>query len=224
MRGIYAKTLLLLGALAVLSGCAVTQPTPYDYTAFRESKPASIVILPPVNKSPDIKASYSVLSQLSQPLGEAGYYVLPVALVNETFKQNGLTSPEDIQQAPPAKVREIFGADAALYVEVSRYGTSYQVIRSETAVAASAKLVDLRTGALLWEGSAAASTAEQQQNNQGGLVGMLVSAVINQIADSLTDRGHQMAGIAGYRLLTVRPNGMLYGPHSPQYQKDLATR
>lgn len=218
----FLKVILGFCSLAILGGCAGTQTTPYDYTAFEESKPSSIIILPPVNKSPDIKASSSLLSQLSYPLGEAGYYVLPVALVAETFKQNGLTNPEDIQQASATKIRDIFGADAALYVEISRYGTSYQLIRSETAVAASARLVDLRTGQLLWEGSAAASTAEQQQSSQGGIAGMLISAIVNQIADSLTDRGHEMAGIAGYRLLTPnRANGILVGPH---YPKELATR
>ncbi|MDK4198285.1 DUF799 domain-containing protein [Pseudomonas sp. HR1] len=217
------KALTLLATLAFLGGCANQQKV-YDYTAFRESKPASVVILPPVNKSPDIKASYSVLAQLSYPLGEAGYYVLPVALVDETFKQNGLLHPDEMQAAPPPKLREIFGADAALYTEVTRYGTSYHVISSETAVVVTAKLVDLRSGKLLWEGAAAASTAEQQQNSGGGLVGMLITAAVTQIVNSINDRGHEMAGIAGVRLLTLRPNGVLPGPHSPLYGKDLAAR
>lgn len=31
------------------------------------------------------------------PLAEAGYYVLPVAMVEETFQQNGLTNANDIR-------------------------------------------------------------------------------------------------------------------------------
>ena len=119
MPKLILKALTLLAALALLGGCA-NQQKAYDYTAFRESKPTSVVILPPINKSPDVKATYSVLSQLSYPLGEAGYYVLPVALVDETFKQNGLLNPDEMQAAPLPKLREIFGADAAHYTEVTR--------------------------------------------------------------------------------------------------------
>jgi hypothetical protein len=217
MRTLYLKALFILSAFGLLAGCA-NQQQPYDYTAFRASKPASIVILPPVNKSPDVKATYSMLSQMTYPLAEAGYYVLPVALVDETFKQNGLLNPDEMQAAPPAKLREIFGADAGLYVEISRYGSTYAIISSETVVTASAKLIDLRTGTLLWQGAASASTAEQQQNNGGGLVGMLITAAVNQIVNSINDRGHEIAGITSARLLTAgRPNGMLSGPHSPRY-------
>jgi hypothetical protein len=209
---------LLLAGL--LTGC-VTPPAAYDYSAFRQSNPTSIVVLPPVNTSPDIKATYSMLAQVTHPLAEAGYYVLPVALVDETFKQNGLLNPEDMHQAPPAKLHEIFGADAALYIEVSQYGSSYKVIVSEVAVAANAKLVDLRSGQLLWEGSAIASTAENQNNSGGGLVGMLITAAVNQIVNTLSERGHQVAGITSHRLLSPGGNrGILPGPRSPRHQQN----
>lgn len=209
---------LLLPVLcaALLSGCAT--PTPYDYSAFLKSKPASILVLPPVNKSPDIKASYSVLSHVTLPLAEAGYYVLPVAVVDETFRHNGLMNADEMQGVPPAKLHEIFGADAALYIEVTEYGTSYRVIASEVAVTANAKLIDLRSGRLLWEGSARASSAENQNSNGGGLVGLLVTAVVEQIINTLSDRGHEIAAVASHRLLTTAaPSGLLPGPRSPHY-------
>jgi len=223
MPNISLKILLVLAALSVLGGCAT--PTPYDYSAFERNNPASILVLPPVNRSPDIKASYSVLSQVSYPLAEAGYYVLPVAVVDETFKQNGLMNADEMHMAPPAKLREIFGADAALYIEVTRYGSSYKVLTSEVAVEAHGKLVDLRSGDLLWEGKALASSAENQNQNSGGLVGMLITAAVNQIVNTLSDRGHEIAGITSRRLLTAGiPNGILSGPRSPQHPSRLASR
>jgi hypothetical protein len=146
--------------------------------------------------------------------------VLPVTLVDETFKQNGLTTPPDIHNVAPAKLREIFGADAALYIDITSYGTSYVVVNSTTTVTASAKLLDLRNGKLLWQGKATASSGENQ-NNQNGLVGMLVSAVVNQIVATTTDASYKMAGTTSSRLLMAgRKNGMLYGPRSPKYQSD----
>lgn len=209
---------LLAATVLLLGGCATQQA--YDYSAFREARPASILVLPPLNSSPDINATPSMLSQATLPLAESGYYVFPVALVDETFKQNGLTAAADIHDVPLAKLREIFGADAALYINVKQYGTSYVIISSETRVTAEARLVDLRTGRQLWAGSATASSAEGD-NNSGGLVGMLVKAAIRQIVETISSQGHIIAGRTSARLLSAgRPNGILYGPRSPLYQKD----
>ena len=208
----------LMFATLLLAGCA--QRPSYDYTAFKESKPTSILVLPPLNHSPDVKAGASLQSQITLPLAESGYYVLPVAVTNETFRQNGVTEAADIHALPFRKLHEIYGADTALYLDIQNYGTSYLVVSSETVVTASARLVDLRTGKLLWEGKASASSAEQQNNSGGGLIGMLVVAVVNQIANTITDKGHEIAGITSFRLLSAdMPNGILYGPHSPKYQK-----
>ncbi|MEG7475091.1 GNA1162 family protein, partial [Serratia marcescens] len=40
-------TFLAVAATLLLSGCA--KQTPYDYASFHESKPKSILVLPPVN-------------------------------------------------------------------------------------------------------------------------------------------------------------------------------
>lgn len=217
-----ARSLKLMAgllALLVLGGCV--SPKTVDYSAYKQSRPKTILVLPPLNNSPDVKASYSLLSQVTYPLAEAGYYVLPITLVDETFRQNGLTTPADIHQAPANKLQEIFGADAALYITVSEYGTRYMVISSETVVTASAKLVDLKTGTTLWTGTARASSEEGGNNGGGGLIGMLITAAVKQIVNSSTDAGHPIAGITSARLLSAgHPAGLLYGPRSPKYGTD----
>lgn len=214
-----AKWAGALLVIALLGGCAT--PAKYDYSEFRASRPASLLVLPPLNSSPDVNATYSMLSQATLPLAESGYYVLPVTLVDETFKQNGLDAPAEIHQLPLSKLREIFGADAALYINVKQYGTTYAVVVSETRVTAEGRLVDLRSGKTLWAGSATASSNEGNNNSGGGLVGLLVKAVISQIVDSLSNRGHQIGGITSQRLLAAgRPNGILFGPRSPYYMKE----
>lgn len=206
-------------ALALLGGCAA--PKTIDYAAYKQARPKSILVLPPLNNSPDVKATYSMLSQVTFPLAEAGYYVMPIALVDETFRQNGLTTPADIHQAPGSKLQEIFGADAALYITVTEYGTSYMVISSATVVTATAKLVDLKTGTTLWTGAARASSEEGGNNGGGGLIGMLITAAVKQIINSSTDAGHPIAGVTSARLLSAgQPAGLLYGPRSPKYGSD----
>ena len=204
-------------ALALLGGCATPVPA-YDYSAFKNAKPVTLLVMPPVNESPDIKATPGVWAQATRPLAEAGYYVLPVTLVDETFRQNGVTTANEAQDIPYPKLRDFFGADAAVYLRVKKYGTTYAVLASDTRVEVEAKIVDLRSGALLWQGTAVASSAEQQQQTQGGLIGLLVAAVVHQIIGTATDAAFNFAGIANTRLLGApRYNGVLPGPHSPMY-------
>lgn len=206
---------------ALLTGCA-TRPAPYDYSAFNRAKPATLLVMPPVNDSPDVKATPAVWASATLPLAEAGYYVLPVTLVDETFRQNGVDTANDAHNIPYPKLRDFFGADAAVYIRVVKYGTSYAVLASETRVEAEARIVDLRSGELLWQGKAVATSAEQQQQNQGGLIGLLVAAVVQQVVGTATDAAYNYAGIASGRLLGApRYNGVLPGPRSPLYGKPL---
>ncbi|TCV95129.1 DUF799 domain-containing protein [Biostraticola tofi] len=218
MNRIIAFTVMICALM--LAGCAA--PVPYDYTELKKSKPKSILVLPPINESPDINAGPSMLTQITQPLSEAGYYVLPVAVVDETFKQNGLTESTDIHALSTAKLQQIFGADAVMYVKVVEYGTSYMVISSDTRVTATATLVDLRSGALLWSGKASASSSEDNNhNNSNNLIAMLITAAVKQISSTIRDEGHTIAGITSNRMLSAGHfNGILYGPRSPLYGKD----
>ncbi len=215
-RRVYRGATLALAL--VLVACATAEP--YDYSAFKSNRPMSMLVLPPLNETTEVMATYGVLSLVTLPLAEAGYYIVPVTLMDETFRQNGLNNPAEIHDVSARRLREIFGADAVVYLRIVRYGTSYAVISSETRVTVEGRIVDLRTGELLWNGTASASSAEQQRSNQGGLVGLLVQAVVTQIIGTATDASYNYAGIASNRLLSPRRNGVLYGPRSPNYQSD----
>lgn len=216
---ILSRLFVCAGALGLmlLAGCATKAP-PYDYSAFQRAKPASLLVLPPVNDSPEVKATPGTWAHATRPLAEAGYYVLPVTLVDETFRQNGMTGSNEIQEIPYQKLREVFGADAAVYMRIKKYGTTYAVISSDTRVEVEGRIVDLRTGALLWQGKAYASSAEQQQQSSGGLVGLLVTALVNQIVGTASDAAFNFAGLANQRMLGApRYNGVLPGPRSVLY-------
>lgn len=217
--------LALIGLLvALMTGCATNRS--YDYTAFRAHQPKSILVLPPLNNSPDVRATYSVLSTVTYPIAEAGYYVFPVALVDQTFKENGLTQPADMHQASAKKLVDIFGADAALYITVEQYGASYKVLSSAVIVSAKATLIDLRSGKTLWTGAASASSEEgNNQQNNGGLLGALLTSIIKQAIHSMGDQGHGIAQITSDRLFQAHPNGgWLYGPRSPLFGQEAAKK
>ena len=52
-------------------------------------------------------------------------------------------------------------------------------------------------------------------SNQGGLVGLLVKAIVSQVLNSATDASFRIAGLADQRLLGLRARGVLPGPRRP---------
>lgn len=218
------RTLLSTSAVMLCMAGCVTPPPAVDYSALQQSNPRSILVLPPTNHTSEVIAPYGVLAAVTQPLAESGYYVFPVALVDETFKNNGMTVAEDIHAIPLKKLQSIFGADAVLYIDVQQYGTNYVVLSSDTVVEVTATLKDLKTGALLWQGHARAASSERNDSNVGGgLVGMLVEAAVTQIIETSTDTSAQIAHTATQRLLSAGSyNGLLYGPRSPKHNKPAA--
>jgi hypothetical protein len=220
----FFKLSVVLLVSVVMFGCANTKVSSFNYTEFRHADPLSILVLPPINNTTEVLAPYSVMAQVIAPISEAGFYTLPVALVEQTFRNNGLTVANDIHALPKEKLHEIFGADTALYLDIHEYGTSYIIISSDTVVSISARLVDLKTGNVLWQKSATASSAEtRSNNNSGGLIGMLVIAAVNQIVETVSDSGFNIAAISANRLLSKDSiNGLLPGPRSREYVAPLA--
>ncbi|HSU57391.1 MAG TPA: GNA1162 family protein [Candidatus Dormibacteraeota bacterium] len=199
---------VVLAALLV-SGCASS----YDYTNFRAHRPRSIVVLPPLNESTDVNGTYGYLSTATMPLAEMGYYVFPIAEVDELFKENGMPTAGEMHQAPLSKIREIIGADAVLYITLKAYGTKYQIINSATVVRAEARLVDTATGTLLWQGQLFA----EEDSASGNLIGDLVSAALDQMINKSTDRAHSLCRAANGGF-GVKEQGLLYGPYHPGFE------
>ena len=204
----------IVTAALALSGCQTVKP--YDYTNFRAHPPRSILVLPPLNESTAVEGTYGYLTTVTRPIAERGYYVFPVAVVDQFMKANGLPTANEMQQAPLAKVAEITGADAVLFLDLKQYGAQYKVLSSVVTVEVAAKLVDTRTGMLLWEGH---GIAQQNSSGSGNLLGDLIAAAITQAINKHGDRAHQVSRLANANLFFPEQTGLPYGPYSPKYQQ-----
>lgn len=214
--------LCLFAALA--TGCATNKP--FDYANFRQHRPRSILVLPPINKGTDIRGSYSYLSTVTRPLAEMGYYVFPVAMVDQFMRENGLPGPGEMHAAPLEKLAGVFGTDSVLYITLEQYGQRYSLFSSASVVVATAKLVDAKTGLLLWEGRTDARM-NSGGGGGGGLLGALVEAAVAQAVNSTADTAHAVSADANIMLFTGRPPqsfgsahafgaggpALLYGPY-----------
>jgi hypothetical protein len=216
------KTSLRLLALSFLlsgvMGCAANKPQSYDYSSYRQHAPKSVLVIPPMNDSVEADAPYVYLSTITRPLAECGYYVFPVAVVDALMKDNGMPTPGEMNAVPLDRIRDIVGADAVLYVNIEDWGQKYRVLASTTVVKARARLVDVETGTVIWEGNAQA--AEGSGDGGGGLAGMLVAAVVDQVVDSATDRTHGLSSTANSIMVFDSNKGLPYGPYNPESASD----
>ena len=206
----------LLGVMFFFFACTTTPIEQADPVPYRGNLPRSILVMPPVNLSPDVEAPLTFLATSTYPLAESGYYVIPVALSDLTFKQNGVTIAEEAHAIDPARLRGIFGADAALYITITRFGAVYYILNSVVEAAATARLIDLRDGQEIWSGRV--SVSEGSNQSSGNLINALLGAAIEQIANTLSDRSYNVGRRANYQLLfSGRKDGIPYGPRSPNY-------
>lgn len=200
----------MLLVVIALTGCANHEP--YDYTNLLESKPRSILVLPPVNNTVEVEAPYIYLSTITQPLAEKGYYVFPVSVVDNMMKQNGLPEPAEMHAVSLTKIDEIIGADSVLYVTIEEWGQKYQVTTSAAVVSVGMKLVDVKSGALLWQGRGAAQ--QSSGDGGGGLVGALIGAIVTQMLSDVVDHTPTLSRQVNINTLYNATNGLLAGPYA----------
>jgi len=206
--------LLIAAALPWFTAC-VAPAQPFDYTAFVAHEPRSILVLPPLDDSPEVGGTYGCLSTVTRPLAERGYYVFPVAVVDMMMRENGLSQPFDMHQVPLEKLDEIFAPDAVLYLTVKDWGTSYQILASSTTVTLEGVLVDVETGTEIWRGRKSAVKGSGGQ----GLAGMLANALVEQVASSISDPSFGVSRQAAWSLFSDQRNGLLLGYYHPDYEK-----
>ena len=208
----------------LLAGCATTPPPPKpDYTYFRELHPRSILVLPPLGIG-----TYSYLSTVTRPLAEMGYYVFPVAVVDQFLKDNGMPTPYDMHLAPPSKLAELTGAEAILYLTLNQYGSHHKLDDFSTSVSVSGKLVDARSGLTLWEGSGGAhesSSTEYEYDSQKGVLENILDDIFSDIFTASidnalygrSDNAHGLCDEVNWQLFLNPGYGLLYGPYHPKY-------
>lgn len=201
-------TLLAIAALLAGSGCVVVPEK--DYSAFRASMPRSILVLPPLNETVEAGASYSYLTVASEAIGEMGYYVFPVGVIDAFMKENGLPGPAEMHSVSLNKIDEIIGPDAVLYITLQEFGQKFELLSSTTRVRARAELVDVKSGQSLWTNTV--NHSESNSSSGGGLLGDILSAAVAQSVGTISDKSHDSARLAHSELITRSGEGLLFGP------------
>ncbi len=205
----------VMAVLMLAVGCA----KPTDYSAYLAHMPRSVLVLPPLNNSAEVMASNGFLSTVTTPLAEQGYYVFPMAIVDQMMKDNGMPTPGEMHQVPLHKLGEVFGADAVLYITIKEWGQQYIVIQSKVEVTVAYRLVDVKTGRQLWEFEQTVANARGGIHPQD-LIATAIHAGVSAVADKARDLAAQANAIA----FTNPNHGLLIGHYNPGYEDDQAKR
>jgi len=217
------RNVALVVGLAIplfVTGCA-TKPAVIhkDYTLFRQLDPHSILIVPAINRSVDVDAPDYLLSTISRPVAERGYYVFPVHLVKRLLEDDGLADANLVHESDPTKLASMFGADAILYVTIERWDARYSVITTKVTVEFSYVLKSGTTGQELWR-----STEKMVYQPQGGQSGSPLADLIVDAIEAAITRARPnyipLAQQANAAVVLHVHQGLPAGPHHPKYQQD----
>lgn len=194
----------------VLTGCAApVQKT--DLSAFNAAAPRSILVVPAVNKSLDVDAPNYLLSTLSVPLAEKGFYVFPVHTAKVVLEQEGYYEGEQIHNQPAEALAKLFGADAVLFVTINRWDAQYAVLAATVTVNFDYRLVN-KDGSELWRANQQMQYSPQNTNT-GHPLGNLIAAAISAAMTRAAPNYLPLTQMANNQVFILGPTAIPNGPY-----------
>lgn len=205
MKAIFALCIALL-----VTGCA-SPVSKTDFSAFQAAKPRSILVVPAVNKSLDVDAPNYLLTTLTEPLAEKGFYVFPVHTARTVLEQEGYYEGDAIHGQPPQVLANLFGADAVLYVTINRWDAKYVVLSTTVTVDFDYRMV-AKDGTEIWKANKQLQYSPQNQNT-GHPLGNLIAAAVSAAMTRADPNYLPLAIMANQQVFNMVPTAIPAGPY-----------
>lgn len=206
MKNLSSLTLILV----MLTGCA-TAPTTTKRIAFpamySDNKPVSILVVPAINESTAADAGDFLNVTVTQPFANNGYYVMPVSIVSDIFKREGILEGTQVKGIPTSVFKNSFGADSVLFLTITEWDKKYAVLAGSVSVGIEYVLLSTETNEILWS-----YTQRVDVNTSGGsgnIIADLIATAITTAATSYVPIALQVNEVAAKAL----PYGV-YHPRS----------
>lgn len=194
----HAKALITLVLLVAMTGCASgpqmaakRDAYPMMYT---DKKPVSIVVVPAINESTAADAGDLLNVTVAQPFDNQGYYVLPVPIVADIFKREGVLEGTQVRGIPTSIFKKNFGADAVLFMTIKNWDKHYAVLAGNVTVGISYVLLSTESNEVLW--SYDQKVVVDTSGSSGNIIADLISTAISTAAAKyvlVAARVHQQA-------------------------------
>jgi hypothetical protein len=181
----------------LLVGCASfqTKREAYPLMYSSDSKPLSIVVVPAINKTTAADAADLVNVTLTQPIADNGYYVLPIAVVSEIFKNEGIVAGEQLMSAPMSVFKNNFGADAVLFLTINQWDKNYAIVAGNVAVGMSYVLMSTKDREILWSYDTSVTISTSGQSS-GFLLADIISTAVQTAATDYVPIARQVNSAA----------------------------
>lgn len=175
-----------------------------DLSAFNAAAPRSILVVPIVNISLDVNAPNYLLTTLTYPLAEKGYYVFPVNTVKFVLEQEGFYEAEEVHRQPPEALAKLFGADAVLYATIKRWDLQGLIVTGTATVDLEYRMVS-KDGIEIWQ-----SNKKMRYDAQSNI---LTSLVAGALSDPITHEHKMLTAMVNATVFMVGPNAIPNGPY-----------
>ncbi|WP_217697833.1 GNA1162 family protein [Shewanella sp. UCD-KL21] len=206
------RILISITLVFLMSGCAATTTTkeaafPDMYSDVNRQ---TMLIVPVINETTAAEAPDFLNATVAQPLADKGYYVLPVPIVSNIFKEAGIIDGTQLQGIPFSTYKDKFGAESVLFIKLKTWETNYMVIAGNVTVGMEYVLVSAETNNVLW--SYQNTFVLDTSGSSGNLI---ADIIVTAIATAATDYV-PVARRVHANAVTTLP----VGKYHPNYLKD----
>lgn len=154
------------------------------YPKMYEEKPVTLLVMPPINNSNNVEAKDLLYTSISQPLAEAGYYVISPHLAMEIFKAESAYDAELFINNSVTPFGKVFGADAVIFTTIDEWKKQGFGIRTNISYI----VKSTRSNEIIFDRSCDLYLDLQDNNYYGGgIVGALANVAVSAINTALTD-------------------------------------
>ena len=134
-----------------LSGCAEMGTKQDAYPSmYTDRKPVSMLIVPAINESTAADAGDLLNVTVTQPFSNHGYYVMPMPIVADIFRREGILEGTQVKGLPTSIFKKNFGADSVLFMTIESWDKNYAVLAGNVTVSIEYVLLSTETNEVLW--------------------------------------------------------------------------
>lgn len=206
--------LCVLFIVTLCTGCAnlISKEAAFP-GMYGDLKPRTLVVVPAINNTTAADASDYLNVTITQPIADAGYYVLPLPIVSAVFQREGIVDGAQIEGFPPQLFKSNFGADAVLFITINNWDRNYYVIGGNVTVGLDYVLSSTESGEVLWSYSGQVVMDTSGSSSSGNPLADLIANTIVTAINTAATRYVNVASMVHGQVLTTLPLGN-YHPKS----------
>ena len=168
------------GTILVPQIAAAFKGTYFIDPYMEEHKPHTVAVLPFLNQAKSHEGSDAVRKGFYNHFSSLPFKDVELYRVDNLLRKAGLEDPVVINKTSPQELGKILNVDAVVFGTISDFDKLFAVIYSNVSVGAEIRMVDTRTGKLLWSGQHVTRIHEGGiSTNPIGLIATVIATAMN---------------------------------------------